>query len=237
MSTNQTPRPGEILSAEQEAMMAEELKNKKTQKLLMWGLLAATAVVCVILIYIFAIRRPGIEAADNAIGQADTSLSLGQDSVALVQYKQIADNYGYAAGNRANLNAAILLYQKAMASNDEATRNANLDEAISYLKNYEPQESVIGAGAKSLEGDCYVNKGEYAKGLECFKQAVKISDNNTYYTPLFLMKQATVEHEMKDYKAEAATYQTILDRYPNYGSAVNIDFQKYVDRANALAAE
>lgn len=238
MSINQqTPKSGDKLTAEQEAVLAQQLKNKKTQKALMWCLIAVTAVVCVILIYLFAIRRPGIEASDNAIGQADTSLSLGQDSVALMQYKQVADNYGYDAGNRAKLNAAIILYTQAMSEEDEAARNAKLDEAIAYLKKYDAKETVIGASAKSLEGDCYVNKGEYAEGLACFKKAVKLSDNNAYYTPLFLMKEANVEHEMKDYKAEAATYQELVDKYPNYGNALNIDFKKYLERAKALAAE
>ena len=90
----------------------------------MWGIVAVLAVICLILVWIYAVRRPGIEAADNAVGQADLTLNLGNDSLALVQYKQVADDYGYEAGNRAALNAAILLY-----------KNKNYEEAITYLKN------------------------------------------------------------------------------------------------------
>ena len=46
------------------------------------------------------------------------------------------------------------------------------------LKNYDATESIIGAAAKSLEGDCYVNLKQYPQAIECYKSAVKISDNN-----------------------------------------------------------
>ncbi len=223
------------LTAEQEAMLAQEQKVKKTQRTMAWCLITAAAVLIIILIYIFAIRRPGIEAADKAIGQADTSLALGQDSLALAQYKQVADNYGYDAGNRAALDAAILLYQQASDMSDKAQRDEKLNEAIKYCSKYDATESVIGAAAQSLEGDCYVNLGQYEQAIACYEKAIKTSDKNPYYTPLFMMKEATVQRELKNYKAEAAIYQQIVDEYPSYGQMYGIDMQKYLDRANAQA--
>ena len=88
---------------------------------------------------------------------------MGNDSVALAKYQQVAADHGYDAGNLANLNAAIILYKE-----------GKYEEAISYLKNYSASESVIGASAKSLEGDCYVNLKQYPQAIDCFKQAVKI---------------------------------------------------------------
>ena len=169
-----------------------EQKVQDNQKKIMWGIVAVLAVICLILVWIYAVRRPGIEAADNAVGQADLTLNLGNDSLALVQYKQVADDYGYEAGNRAALNAAILLY-----------KNKNYEEAITYLKKYSPNESLIGASSQSLMGDCYVNLKEYDKAIDCFRKAADISDNNPHYTPVFLMKEATVQRELKNYKAEA----------------------------------
>ena len=66
---------------------------------------------------------------------------------------------------------------------------------------------------------------------------MKISDENPAYTPYFLMKEATVYRELKDYKKEAATYQEIVDEYPDYGPSINVDMQKYLDRAKAEAGE
>ncbi|MDE5664413.1 MAG: tetratricopeptide repeat protein, partial [Duncaniella sp.] len=181
-------------------------KVQSNPKVIVWGCIAVAAVVAVILIYVYAIRQPGQNAANNALGQADVELLMGNDSVALAKYQQVAADHGYDAGNLANLNAAILLYKE-----------GKYEEAISYLKNYSASESVIGASAKSLEGDCYVNLKQYPQAIDCFKQAVKISDNNPHYTPAFLMKEATVLREQKDFKAEAAVYEQIIKDYPTYG--------------------
>lgn len=203
-----------------------EQKVQNNQKVIMWLCVSAAAVVCVIFLYVYAFHNPRKEAGNNAIGQADMELINGNDSIALDQYQQVVDNYGGDAANRAALNAAILLY-----------KDKKYQEAIEYLKKYDTKESVIGAGALSLQGDCYVNLKDYDNALSCFRKAAKESDNNPHYTPYFMMKEATVLHEMKDYKKEAAVYEKIMADYPAYGETNRIDFQKYVDRANALAAE
>ncbi|WP_289762941.1 tetratricopeptide repeat protein [uncultured Duncaniella sp.] len=199
-------------------------KVQSNPKVIVWGCIAVAAVVAVILIYVYAIRLPGQNAANNALGQADIELLMGNDSVALAKYQQVAADHGYDAGNLANLNAAILLY-----------KDGKYEEAISYLKNYSASESVIGASAKSLEGDCYVNLKQYPQAIDCFKQAVKISDNNPHYTPAFLLKEATVLREQKDFKAEAAVYEQILKDYPTYGSEIGVDIKKYLERAQDAA--
>lgn len=232
MASNQDP--DFLARNESEEALAKEQKAARLQKTIMWVIIAASALIILVIIYIFAVREPGIQAADNAIGQADMTNSLGQDSVALAQYRQVADNYGYDAGNRAALNAAIILYQQ--AQNDTVGRAAKLEEAISYLKKYEPRESVIGASSRSLMGDCYVNLGNLQEGRKCFAEAVKLSDNNPAYTPFFMIKEANVDRALGDYAAEAALYQAILDRFPAYGAEQGLDIEKYLKRAQASAA-
>ena len=203
-----------------------EQKVQNNQKTIMWACVAVVAVVCAVLIYVYGIRRPGIESANNAIGQADLTMAMGNDSLALQQYQQVADEYGYEAGNRAQLNAAILLYQQ-----------GKYQEAINYLKNYSANESIIGASSKALEGDCYVNLKNYNEAIDCYREAAKISDKNPSYTPYFLMKEATVQRELKNYKAEADLYRTIRDEYPEYAAMQQIDLEKYIARAEAQAGE
>lgn len=203
-----------------------EQRVQNNQKTIMWACVAVAAVVCIILFYIYGIRKPGIEAANNAIGQADITLATGNDSLALQQYKQVADDYGYDAGNRAKLNAAILLYQQ-----------GDYEEALNYLKSYKTTESIIGASSLSLMGDCYVNLKKYNEALDCYKKAVNTSDNNPYYTPLFLMKEATVQRELKNYKAEAELYTQIKVDYPQYAGNLQFDLDKYIARAKAQAQE
>jgi len=186
--------------------------------------MAVAVVVIAVLVYVYAVRQPGIQAANEAIGQADMELIMGNDSIALAKYQQVAADHGYDAGNLAALNAAILLY-----------KDGKYQEALNYLADYSASEEIIGAGAKSLEGDCYVNLEDYAKALDCFKEAADLSDDNPAYTPAFLLKEATVLHEMKDYNAEIKVYEKILEDYPNYGMQMGIDVEKYLERAKAMA--
>lgn len=199
-------------------------KVQSNPKVVVWSCIAVTAVVALILLYVYVIRQPAQNAANNALGQADIELLMGNDSIALAKYQQVAADHGYSAGNLANLNAAILLYKK-----------GDYEKALSYLKDYSSSESVIGASAKSLEGDCYVNLKQYPQAIDCYKKAVKISDNNPHYTPAFLLKEATVLHEQKDFKAEAAIYEQILKDYPAYGTEIGVDIKKYLERAQDAA--
>lgn len=201
-------------------------KVQNNPKIVVWASVAVIAVAAAILIYIYAIRQPGQNAADNAIGQADIELLMGNDSIVLAKYQQVAADHGYAAGNLANLNAAILLY-----------KDGKYEEALGYLGDYSSTESIIGASAKSLEGDCYVNLKKYPEAIDCYKAAVSISDNNPHYTPAFLLKEATVLREQKDFKAEAAVYEQILADYPNYGSEIGVDIKKYLERAQDAASK
>ncbi|MDE6860544.1 MAG: tetratricopeptide repeat protein [Duncaniella sp.] len=204
--------------------ISEKVQNNP--KIIIWSCVAVAAIVAAILIYVYAIRQPGQASANQALGQADIELLMGNDSIALAKYQQVADNHGYDAGNLANLNAAILLYKQ-----------KKYDEAIQHLNNFSSSENIIGASAKSLEGDCYVNLQKYPEAIDCFKKAVKISDNNPHYTPAFLLKEATVYREMKNYKEEAAVYEEIMKNYPNYGAEIGMDIQKYLDRAKTAAAK
>ncbi len=201
-------------------------KVQNNPEIIVWSCAGVAVIVAAILIYVYAIRQPGQEAANQALGQADIELLMGNDSIALAKYQQVATNHGYDAGNLANLNAAILLY-----------KDKKYEEAIKHLNSYSSSENIIGASAKSLEGDCYVNLNKYPEAIECFKKAVKISDNNPHYTPAFLLKEATVYREMKDYSAEAAIYEQIMKDYPNYGSEIGLDIQKYLERAKDAAAK
>nr|MBD5378240.1 tetratricopeptide repeat protein [Bacteroides sp.] len=209
-----------------DSLTSIEQKVQNNQKIIMWGCVGAAVVVVLILFYVYAFRMPRIQAANDAIGQADTELMAGNDSIALLKYKTVADEFGGDASNRAALNAAILLYQ-----------NKKYEEALDYLKKYDTKESVIGAGALSLEGDCYVNLKKYDEALGCFKKAVKESDNNPAYTPFFMMKEATVLHELKRYAEEADIYAEIIKEYPAYGDNNRLDLEKYLERAKALAGQ
>lgn len=206
----------------------QELKNNVTlgQKYLMWIIIALSVVAIIVLIYIFAVRQPGEKSANEAISQADITLSQGNDSLALVQYQQVAADHGYDAGSRAALMAATLNYKK-----------GNYEAALADLKNFDAKEAVVGAAAMSLQGDCYVNLKNYAEALASYDKAIKASDNNALYTPLFMMKKATVLREQKDYAGELKTLEAVKADYPQYAATYRLDIDKYIARARYQAGE
>ena len=200
-----------------ETEIVEAVSSK--QKYIMWGMVAIAAVAVIVLVYVFAIRQPGIKAANEAIGQPDYNMLVGNDSIALAQYTQVANTYGYDAGNRAALMAAIMNYQK-----------GDYSQALEMVKKYDAQDALVGAAAASLEGDCLVNLEQYEQAVKAFDKAISISDNNPEYTPLFMMKKATVQRELKDYAGELKTLEAVK-AYPEYWSKNRIDIEKYIARA------
>ncbi len=127
---------------------------------------------------------------------------------------------GYDAANRAALQSAILLYQ-----------DGKYEEALKYLDKYSVKDEIIGAGARSLKGDCLVNLDRLDDAVKAFKDAISTSDNNPAYTPFFMMKLARVFAAQGKHDEEAKLYEEIVKDYPLYGQAHNIDVEKLLDRA------
>ena len=86
-------------------------------------------------------------------------------------------------------------------------------------------------------GDCYVNLKQYDKALGAFDEAIKISKDNKEYAPEFILKKARVLHATKNYKGEAEAYQLLKDEYPQAGQMFNVNIDKYLERAKALAGQ
>lgn len=221
MSTEQTKNAANE-PAEQDLII---IRDKKTRTLLMWAAVIIAVIVVGVIVYIYGFRQPDIQRGNDAIGQAAiTQILQGNDSTALAQYEQVADNYGHAAGNLASLNAAIILYKQ-----------GDYQKAIDRLNAFDPSEAVVGAAAYSLKGDCYVNLDNLDKAVDCFKSAISQSDDNPYYTPFFMLKLATVYNAQANNSAAAAIYREIKAKYPAYGPEHNIDIDKYIYRAEELA--
>jgi tetratricopeptide (TPR) repeat protein len=185
--------------------------------------LVVIAIIAIILAYVYFFRGPSINKANDAIGAADLTMAQGNDSLALAQYQNVADEYGYDAGNRAALQTAILLYQK-----------GEYQKALEYIDKYSAKEEIIGAAAYSLKGDCYVNLDKLSEAIDCFKKAIKQSNDNPSFTPFFMMKLARVYAAQNNHAEEAATYKEIMTQYPSYGQN-SIDVEKLYDRATLQA--
>ncbi len=200
-------------------------ENKKVLAVITVVVLAVCALV---LAYVYFFRNPAMQRANDNIGAADLELIQGNDSVALAQYKKIADDGSYAAGNRAALNAAILIYQEgaaALADNKEADAKKKFEEALKYAEKYSADEDIIGAAALGLQGDCLVNLDRLDDAAGKFKKAVKVSDENPAYTPYFMIKLARIYDAQKKYADEVEILQEVKNDYPYYQQQhqVNVD--------------
>lgn len=204
--------------------LSESVQKNKKNIAIVAGIVAV--IVIGVLVYIFLINKPAVAKQDNAIGQADRELLMtGNDSIATVMYQQVAEG-GHDAGNRAKLMAAIGLYKQ-----------AKYDDAIKYLEAYSASDDIIGAASLSLLGDCYVNTDKLDKAVTAFKDAISQSDNNAYYTPVFMVKLAHVYNAQGKHADEAALYQEIVDKYPEFLSNSGFNIKKDLERAKILAGE
>lgn len=220
MAKKQTTAPETGLEEFNDSLTRMTSKVEENKKMVMVCTLVVLAIAAVILAYVYFFRTPGIQRANDQIGAADLVLAQGNDSTALAQYRDIADNSSYQAANRAALQTAILLY-----------RAGNYEEALRYAQQYDQKDNIIGAAAYSLQGDCLVNLDRLPEAEKAFREAIRTSDHNPAYTPFFMLKLARVYRAQANFTAEAELLQELVTEYPLYGQEHNIDVQKLLDRA------
>ena len=207
-----------------EGLSSFEQKVENNKKVIGYAAAAILVIAAIIFGYKYLYQQPREESSKNEVCQADMNLALGEDSIALAQYKAVADKYGNANGERAALNAAIILYQK-----------GKFEEAIKYIKEYSGEGTLVGPASQSLLGDCYVNLDKLSDALSAYDKAISMSDNNELYTPLFMTKKAVIYREQKQFDKEAEIYQAIKDKFPTFSANYNVDVDKYLARAKAEA--
>jgi len=226
MAKKQTGSARTTLEDVNESLTTTAQRLEANKKYINWILIAVAVLVLLAVGYIYGIRNPNLQKAKDQIGKADIELLQGQQDAALTDYEKVADAFGNKPASRAHLNAAILLYQK-----------GEYEKAAKHLEDYSASDKLIGPASQSLLGDCYVNLKKYDKALAAFDKAITQSANNELYTPAFMLKKATVLHEQKKYAEEAAIYQEIKDKYPVYTQQYQMNVDKYLERANALAGK
>ena len=207
-----------------ESLSGIEKKVEENKKMIVWVLGAIVAIAVIILGYVYIIQEPNFENAKTEIAQADSKLALGQDSIALEAYKAVADSYSNDAANRAGLNSGIILFQQ-----------GKYEEAINYINKFDAEGVLVGPASQSLIGDCYVNLEKYDEAVKYFDKAISLAGDNDLYTPLFILKKATVLREQGKFAEEAKALEIIKNKYPNFVTGYRVDVDKLIERANAQA--
>ena len=226
MAKNRNQSARTTLEEVNESLTGAAPRIEENKKYIYYALGAAAVVVLLVAAYIFGYSKPNEQQAKDAIGKADMAYLQGDTAKALQEYEKVFDAYSNKPSERAAMMSAVILYQQGKNK-----------EAADYLEKYDPEGNMAGPASQSLLGDCYVNMKQYDKAIAAFDKAIKLSGDNEFYTPTFMIKKATVLHEQKKYADEAAIYQTIKDKYYQYTQAYRFNVDQYLERANALAGK
>ena len=226
MAKKQNQSARTTLEEVNESLTSAAQRIEDNKKYINWALIAIALIALLAMGYIYGIRNPNLEKAEEQIGKADLEQLQGQEDEALKDYEKVAAEFSNKPGERAHLNAAIMLYEK-----------GEYEKALKHLEDYSPAGDIVGPASLSLKGDCYVNLKKYDQAMAAYDKAISMSSENEVYVPAFMIKKATLLHEQKKYAEEADIYQTLKDKYPMYSQMTGFNVEKYLERANALAGK
>ena len=208
------------LAAETTNKIEKFFETNKKKVVAVLVLLAAAAVA----IFFWANSNAKDEAAaKEAIYPAQAAIS-GQNpnyELALEDLLDVIEQYGSTTvGNIANHYAGVCYLNI-----------GDLDNAEKYLQAYKPVEGsiyaeIIKAQNIGLQGDIAVERGEYEKAADLFKQAVEVSDNELT-APYYLFKQALALNATGDVEGAKVCYQTIVEKYPTAAEKEEADDQLF----------
>ncbi len=127
-------------------------------------------------------------------------------------FEYVADEYSSTkAGELASYYAGIIYL-----------RQGDFPRAISYLKESDLDDAIVGAVAKGAIGDAYVELGDFGQALSYYNDAISHSDN-LLTTPVYLKKAGLVHEEKEDFKKALENYKKIKDDFPTSNEARTID--------------
>ncbi len=188
-------------------------KIADNKSVITWVVVAVLVAAGLVFAFINFYQKPKNAKAYTAYNRVELA-SMGNDSIAAAQYKEVADKFGGKAANLASLSAAEAFYNE-----------GKYEEAVKYLKKFSSKDKVLDANAMVLTGDCYVNLKKYDEALSAFQQAVRKADGNSQIVPRVLLKEANVYDEQKKYDKALECYTIIKKDYPDFqlGNGVSID--------------
>lgn len=217
--------PQGIKNVEQTLTRTEQLLEEN-YKVLLTGLAVLIALVALFWLGRMYLTKRNDE-AQAQMYQAQKYLEMDSLKLALngdgnyLGFIDIADEYKFTkAGNLARYSAGICQLHL-----------GNYEEAIDYLDNYSKKDKVIGSMAIGATGDAYVELGDLRKGISKYIEAAEYAENS-FNTPLFLMKAAELYEMEGNYQEALKLYERIKLEYPSSTEGASIG--KYIARVKLL---
>jgi len=217
--------PQTISNVEQTLTRTEQFLEENYKRLLT-GLGIVVIIVGIIWLGKFYLSKRNDEALSQ-IYQAEKYLETDSLSLALngdgnyLGFIDIASSYKFTkTGNLANYGAGICYLHM-----------GEYQSAIDYLNKYSKKDKVIGSLALGATGDAYVEMGEIDKGISKYIEAADHAENS-FNTPLFLMKAGEVYELSGKYSEALKIYERIESEYPE--STEGSSIEKYIARVKLL---
>jgi tetratricopeptide (TPR) repeat protein len=156
--------------------------------------------------------------AQSQMYQAERYLEMDSVKLALngdgnyLGFLDIANDYKMTkAGNLAKYGAGICYLHM-----------GQYQDAIDFLNKYSKKDKVIGSLAIGATGDAYVELGDIQKGIDKYLEAADFG-NNSFNSPLFLMKAGELYEMQKNYAEALKIYERIQNNYPESTEGTSID--------------
>ena len=132
-------------------------------------------------------------------------------------FRKIAQNYSWTeTGNLAHYYTGIILLKK-----------GDYSGALDYLGSFETNSDMLKPLAFGAMGDAYSEQDNYSQAANYYLKAANSKDNS-FTSPIYLMKAGLVLEESQKYEKALNTYKKLKNNYPESNQASNI--QKYISR-------
>ena len=214
------------ISNVEETLTRTEQYLEENYKVLLIGL-----GVIVILVGIFWLGKLYLnkrnDEAQSQMYQAERYLEMDSLNLALngdgnyLGFLDISKDYKYTrAGNLAMYSAGICYLHL-----------GDYEAAIEFLGKYSKKDKVLGSIAIGATGDAYVELGDLDKGVKKYIEAADFAENS-FNTPLFLMKAGEVYELNGNYSEALKLYERIENEFPESTEGTTIE--KYITRVKLL---
>ena len=214
----------------EDALTKSELFIEKNQKLLLMVLGGIILVVGGIFAYRNYVVKPFEMEAQAAIFRAERYFEKDSFQLALngkdkaEGFLSIIDNYsGTKTANLAHYYAAVCYLQL-----------GKYQECLDQMEEFDAEDVMLGAMSTGIKGDALMELNRADEAIEMYVKAAATNEN-TFTTPMYLMK-AGIGYEMKgDFAKALDTYQKIRKEY--FTSNEGREVEKSIARAELMVKQ
>lgn len=226
MADKTTPKHDTLQDIEA-SLSNTEMFIERNQKKLLLVLAAIVVVVGGVLAYNQFIVKPKEAEAQTAMFRAEIYFEKDSFNLALngkgdvEGFLSIIDNYsGTKSGNLAHFYAGVCYLQ-----------TGKFQEAINQFDAYDGEDIMTASMAMGAKGDALMEMGKTQDAIDQYVKAAG-KNENSFSSPMYLMKAGIAYEEMKNYDKALEIYQKVQKDF--YQTSEGREADKYIARVEGL---